>query len=66
MADRAPAEWPAESHRLVAGGAGRWLAVALALGVLAGCEHGSLSFDKSTGQFKVPVGAGSRGQGSNR
>jgi hypothetical protein len=54
------------SRRLVAGRVGRWLAAALALAVLAGCEHGSLSFDKSTGQFKLPVGAGSRGQGSNR
>jgi hypothetical protein len=65
MADRAPADGPGESHRSVAGRVGRWLAAALALAVLAGCEHGSLSFDKSTGQFKLPVGAGSR-QGTNR
>jgi hypothetical protein len=66
MSDRAPAEGPAESYRGVAGRAGRWLAAALALAVLAACEHGPISFDRSTGQFKVPVGAGSRGQGSNR
>lgn len=66
MSDRAPAETPAESHRGVTGRSGRWLAAALALAVLAGCEHGPISFDSSSGQFKVPVGAGSRGQGSNR
>jgi hypothetical protein len=66
MSHRAPpAEMPAESHRGLTGAVGRWLAAALALAVLAGCEHGSLSFDKSTGQFKLPVGAGS-GRGSNR
>jgi hypothetical protein len=66
MVDRAPAEVPAESRRLIGGRVGRWLAAVLTLAVLAGCEHGALSFDKSTGQFKMPVGAGSRGQGSNR
>jgi hypothetical protein len=39
---------------------GRWLAAALALAVLAGCEHGQLSFNRDTGQFNVPIGAGSR------
>jgi len=43
-----------------AGRVGRWLAVALALAVLAGCEHGQLSFNRDTGQFNVPIGAGSR------
>ena len=60
MTDRVPAERPAESRRWVARGAGRWLIAALALAVLAGCEHGSLSFDRSSGQFKLPVGAGSK------
>jgi hypothetical protein len=60
MTDRAPAEAPAEGHRGVPGPVGRWLAAALALAVLAGCEHGPISFDRSSGQFKVPVGAGSR------
>jgi hypothetical protein len=60
MTDRAPAEAPAESHRGVASSVGRWVAAALALAVLAGCEHGPISFDRSSGQFKVPVGAGSR------
>lgn len=66
MADRAPAKGAGEGYRGIAGRAGRWLAAALALAVLSACEHGSLSFDESTGQFKMPVGAGSRGQGSNR
>jgi hypothetical protein len=66
MTDRAPAEGPGEDKRGAAGRATRWLVAALAVAVLSGCEHGSLSFDKSTGQFKLPVGAGSRGQGSNR
>ncbi len=60
MSDRAPAAGPAGSHLGVAGRAERWLAAALALAVLAGCEHGPISFDRSSGQFKVPVGAGSR------
>ena len=38
----------------------RWgLAAAFALVVLAGCEHGNLAFDHSTGTFSLPVGAGS-------
>ena len=66
MAHGVRAEEAGESHCPVAGRVGRWLAAGLALAVLAGCEHGSLSFDRSTGQFKIPVGAGSQGQGSNR
>lgn len=61
MFDRTPpAETPAETHRVSIGTAGRWLAAALALAVLTGCEHGRLSFDPSTGHFKLPIGAGSR------
>ena len=61
MSDRAPSpEQPAERHTVNFGRAGRWLAAALALAVLAGCEHGQLSFDRSTGQFNLPIGAGSR------
>jgi len=66
MSDRAPAAaGPAGNRRGFAGRAGRWLAAALVLAVLAGCEHGPISFDSSSGQFKVPVGAGS-GKGTNR
>ena len=53
-------EQPAERHTVDVGGAGRWLAAVLALAVLAGCEHGQLSFNRDTGQFNLPIGAGSR------
>jgi hypothetical protein len=56
---RSPAP-PAGHHRACLGRAGRWLAAALALAALAGCEHGQLSFNRDTGQFSVPIGAGSR------
>ncbi len=61
MSDRevSPA-MPAGSHAVNAGRVGRWLAAALALVVLAGCEHGQLSFNRDTGQFNVPIGAGSK------
>jgi len=39
---------------------GYWLAAALLAAALAGCEHGQLSFNRDTGQFSVPIGAGSR------
>jgi hypothetical protein len=51
---------PAASRDGNTGRAGRWLVAALALAVLAGCEHGQVSFDRDTGQFNVPIGAGSR------
>jgi hypothetical protein len=61
MSDRdlSPAP-PAERLRAPIGRAGRWLAAALALATLAGCEHGQLSFNRETGQFGIPIGAGSR------
>ena len=37
----------------------RWLAVALAMVVLAACQHGDLSFSRTTGSFHMPLGAGS-------
>jgi len=43
----------------------RGLVAALAIAVLAGCEHGNLSYDSSTGMFNLPIGAGSH-QGSAR
>ena len=61
MSDRDPSPGqPAERHFVETGRAGRWLAAALALAMLAGCEHGQLSFNRDTGQFNVPIGAGSR------
>jgi hypothetical protein len=60
MSDRGPSPGlPAEHSRTRLGQAGRWFAAALALAVLAGCEHGELSFNRDTGQFSVPIGAGS-------
>ena len=61
MSDRevSPAT-PAGSHAVNAGRIGRWFAAALAVAVLAGCEHGQLSFNRDTGQFGIPIGAGSR------
>jgi hypothetical protein len=61
MSDRALSpEQPAERHRVPIGRAARWFVAALALTVLAGCEHGQLSFNRDTGQFGIPIGAGSR------
>jgi len=59
-------ERPAERPSLLIGRGGRRAAAALILVLLAGCEHGQLSFDNSTGQFSLPIGAGSSHQGSNR
>jgi len=53
---------PAEQKRASAGRAARWFVLAMALAALAGCEHGQLSFNRDTGQFSVPIGAGSREQ----
>jgi len=41
------------------GTARRWLAVALAMVVLAACQHGDLTFSRNTGSFHMPLGAGS-------
>ena len=37
----------------------RWLAAAFMVIGLAGCEHGNLSFDQSSGTFRLPIGDGS-------
>jgi len=36
-----------------------WLAAMFMAIALAGCEHGDLSFDDSSGTFSLPIGAGS-------
>jgi len=59
-------EIPAVRPRGPRGRAARRAAAMLALAVLAGCEHGQLSFDQSSGQFRLPVGGGSREPGTNR
>ena len=40
-------------------GACRWLTAAFLLIALVGCEHGDLSFDHSSGTFRLPIGDGS-------
>jgi len=37
----------------------RWIAAMTVLIALAGCEHGDLSFDHSSGMFELPIGDGS-------
>ena len=37
----------------------RWLATVFILLALASCEHGGLSFDRSSGRFSLPIGDGS-------
>jgi hypothetical protein len=44
-----------QHHRVVCS----WLAGAFILIALAGCEHGDLSFDRSSGTFSLPIGDGS-------
>jgi len=36
-----------------------WLTAVFMLIALAGCEHGDLSFDHSSGTFSLPIGDGS-------
>ena len=37
----------------------RWVSGEFMLIALAGCEHGDLSFDRSSGTFSLPIGNGS-------
>jgi hypothetical protein len=48
-----------QCHPGVSSIATRWLAVALAMVVLAACQHGDLTYSQSTGAFHMPLGAGS-------
>jgi hypothetical protein len=48
-----------QCHPGVSRTATRWLAVALAMVVLAACQHGNLTYNQSTGAFGMPLGAGS-------
>jgi len=42
-------------HRLVY----LWLTALFMVTALTGCEHGVLSFDRSSGTFRLPIGDGS-------
>lgn len=44
---------------------GRWVAAALVLAVLAACQNGGLSYDPSTGLFRMPFGAESHKSGGD-
>ncbi|HKF63734.1 MAG TPA: hypothetical protein VKB42_20345 [Dongiaceae bacterium] len=44
----------------------KWLAAAMLVVTLAGCQTGTLSYNRSTGAFELPFGQGSRSVGSNR
>jgi hypothetical protein len=46
-------------------GVGRWVAVALAMAVLAACQNGGLSYDPSTGRFSLPFGSQSHRSGGD-
>jgi len=64
------ADWPVsqEARREARGkawSATRWLAAAMLVMTLAGCESGTLSYNRSTGAFVLPFGPGSRDVGSN-
>jgi len=48
-----------QSHPSMRRIATRWLAVAFVMVVLAACQHGNLTFSRSTGAFAMPLGAGS-------
>jgi hypothetical protein len=42
----------------------KWLAAAMVVVTLAGCETGTLAYNRSTGAFVLPFGPGSRSVGS--
>ena len=48
-----------QCHPGMSSTARRWLAVALAMVVLAACQHGNLTYSRDTGGFHMPLGAGS-------
>ena len=48
-----------QCHPGVSSIATRWLAVALAMVVLAACQHGDLTYSQDTGGFHMALGAGS-------
>ena len=60
------AGFPQKRHHVRGGTVCWWLAASLATAVLAGCEHGNLSYDQSTGTFNLPIGAGSHEPGTSR
>ena len=65
MADRPVSQ---EVRRAARGKAwsARWLAAAILVATLAGCQTGTLSYNRSTGAFELPFGQGSRSVGSSR
>jgi hypothetical protein len=38
---------------------GWWFAMLLAVPLLTACEHGSMTYNRSTGTFNMPFGVGS-------
>ena len=65
------ADWPVsrEARREARGKASSaisWLAAAMLVVTLAGCQTGTLSYNRSTGAFELPFGQGSRSVGSGR
>ena len=63
------ADWPvSQEARSEARGkawSASWLAAAILVATLAGCQTGTLSYNRSTGAFVLPFGQGSRSVGSN-
>ena len=50
------------AHGTRVGDARRWLALGVVAMLLAACEHGNVSYNRSTGTWALPFGHGSAGQ----
>jgi hypothetical protein len=64
MSDRVPGA-EGMPRRQARGRGSRRLALALVLVLLAACQHGQTSFNRSTGTWSVPLGTGSSRGGQN-